>query len=117
MAEKDIVIPILDNDAHKKSGEKEPTFEVKHDPIGQKFYIELKNSEGIIAYTQVNDILDIHHTAVPEEYRGQGLAEKLALFAFEFAKKNKLKVIPSCPYIAEKFLPKHPEYKDLVTNY
>jgi predicted GNAT family acetyltransferase len=114
MAEKDILIPILNNTDHKPDA---LTFEVKHDPYGQKFFIELKNCEAVIAYTQVNDILDLHHTVVPEEYSGRGFAEKMCTFAFEFAKENKLKIIPTCPYIAEKFLPKHPEYNGLITSY
>ncbi len=92
-------------------------FEVQHDPTGQKFCIKLGNTEAIMAYTQVNNILDIHHTMVPEDYRDAGLAKKLAVFAFEFAKKNSLKIIPSCPYLSEKFLPEHPEYRELVTGY
>lgn len=92
-------------------------FEVQHDPIGQKFFIALGNTEAILAYTQVNNILDIHHVAVPEPFQGKGLAEKMSVFAFEFAKKNKMKIVPTCDYLAEKFLPKHPEYNSLITSY
>lgn len=115
MAEKDIIIPII-QDGHKKKEEK-LSFEVQHDPRGQKFCINLGSTEAVIAYTQINDILDMHHTLVPENFRSMGLAEKMALFAFEFAKKNNLKIIPTCPYLSEKFLPEHPECKDLITNY
>jgi len=93
------------------------TFEVQHDPIGQKFFIPLGNTEAILAYTQINNILDIHHVAVPEPYQGKGLAEKMGIFAFEYAKKNGLKIIPTCEYLHEKFLPKHPEHKNLTTHY
>ncbi len=92
-------------------------FEVQHDPIGQKFFIPLGNTEAILAYTQINNILDIHHAAVPDPYQGKGLAEKMAVFAFEYAKKNGLKIIPTCEYLQEKFLPKHPDYRNIVTSY
>ncbi len=97
--------------------EQKNDFEVQNDPIGQKFFIQLGNAEAVIAYTQINEVLDLHHTVVPENFRSKGLAAKMCIFAFEFAKKNGMKIIPTCPYISEKFLLEHPEYKNLITNY
>ena len=113
--EKDIIIRPgeVEND---KPPQRDITMNVENDPIGQKFFIHLGTVEAVIAYTQVNNVLDLHHTVVPESFRGQGLAEKLCSFAFEFAKKNGFKIIPSCPYISKKFLPEHLEYKELVTD-
>ncbi len=113
--EKDIIIRPGEIEDDKPTP-KEITMDVEHDPIGQKFFIFLGNSEAVLAYTHVNNILDMHTTIVPESFRGKGLAEKLCFSAFDFAKKNCFKVIPSCPYISKKFLPEHPEYKDLVTE-
>ncbi|MBI4020467.1 MAG: N-acetyltransferase [Candidatus Aenigmarchaeota archaeon] len=92
-------------------------FKVQHDKVGQKFYIALgEDKEALLAYTEVNDVMDLHHMFVPEEARGQGLAEQLALAAFEFARKNHMRIIPSCPYIRDTFLKEHPECMDLVTR-
>ena len=113
------LIPVRKEDMedNDKPPVKEITYEVEHDPVGQKFFIHLGNVEAIIAYTQVNDILDLHRTIVPENYRGMGLAEKMSVFVFEFAKKNGYKIVPTCPYISQKFLPDHPEYSSLITSY
>lgn len=114
--EKDIILTKEETEASDKPPVKDITFEVEYDPIGQKFFIHLGGVEAVIAYTQVNNVLDLHHTVVPESFKGQGLAEKMCAFAFDFAKKNGFKIIPSCPYISQKFLPSHPEYKDIVTD-
>lgn len=88
--------------------------EVKHDPVGQKFYIKLGDKEAVLAYTEVNNIWDIHQVIVPEEFRGQGIAEKLTLHVFEVAKKNGYKIIPTCPYVKNRFLKDHPEFNDII---
>ncbi|MBI4163115.1 MAG: N-acetyltransferase [Candidatus Aenigmarchaeota archaeon] len=59
-------------------------------------------------------IMDLYHTFTPKELRGRGLAEKLTKAAFEFAEKNKMKIRPSCSYVADVFLKKHPEWADMV---
>jgi len=114
--EKDIIVTKEEMEDKEKPPQRDINFEVEHDPIGQKFFVYLGNSEAVLAYTQVNNIFDIHHVAVPEEFKGRGLAEKLCSFAFEFARKNGLKIMPSCPYLSKKFLPEHPECKDVVTD-
>ena len=67
----------------------------------------LLNEEGAV--------VDCHHTHVPTEYRGAGIAERLCEAAFEYARASGLKVVPSCPYISDRFVPKAIDrYGDLV---
>ena len=58
--------------------------------------------------------LDLYHTYVPEVFRGRGMAEKLCQAAFEYANTNGLTVIPSCSYISDAYLKRHPEYEPLT---
>ena len=90
--------------------------EIEHDPAGQKFFIRLDTEEAVLAYTEVNKILDVHQLIVPEEYRAHGIAEELCLHVFNWAKNNGYKIIPSCPYVKEAFLKKHTEFKDIVVE-
>ena len=89
---------------------------VEHDEMAQKFFIDLGNKEALLAYTEINNIWDIHIVIIPEENRGQGIAEKLALAAFNTAKKMGYKIIPSCSYVNDSFLPKHPEFRDMIVD-
>ena len=55
----------------------------------------------------------INHTGVNPDLRGQGLAEKLVLEAVDYARKNKLKIIPFCSYVSV-YVGKHPEVQDVI---
>ena len=61
-------------------------------------------SEGSIVFT---------HTGVPDPISGQGLASRLAQTALDYAREQKLSVVPLCPFVA-KYITRHPEYQDLV---
>ncbi|MDL2211915.1 N-acetyltransferase [Erysipelotrichaceae bacterium OttesenSCG-928-M19] len=57
-------------------------------------------------------VIDINHTYVPDEYRGQGYAALLLAKAVEYAKEKNKKIIPSCPY-ARRAFEKNEEYQEL----
>ena len=59
-------------------------------------------------------VLDIEHTRTPAEMRGQGVAEKLCAAAFEHARSKSLKVLPSCSYVRDRYLPKHTEAQSIA---
>jgi len=89
--------------------------EVKHDTLKERFYIEINDDKAVLDYTIKEDKIDLFHTYTPVSYRGEGLAGKLVEHAFNYAKENNLKVIPSCPFIPY-FLEKNPQYKKLVVE-
>ena len=88
--------------------------EVKHDEKGKRFVIEVQGREAVLSYTPKGNVLDFYSTFVPEELRGQGLAEEVVKAAFEYAKEKDLKVLPTCPYVSGAFLKRHKEYQSLV---
>lgn len=58
--------------------------------------------------------VDCSRTVTLEEFRGQGIAERVVAHVFEWARRNGKRIIPSCSYIATRFLEKHPEFKEVV---
>ena len=67
------------------------------------------DEKGFISYVKMNEItLDLQHTFVPESMRGQGIAKKLAQYAFEFVSEHDLKMKLSCSYL-EKYLKENPD--------
>jgi len=89
--------------------------DVKHDSAAQEFYVELPEGKALLHYEREGEKLNFHHTFVPPELRGKGLAEEVVKAGFEFADQNKLKVIPSCPYVA-RLVMKNPEWKRLIVH-
>ena len=53
-------------------------------------------------------VIDMYHTYVPQRLRNQGIAAELVKFALHYASEHNLRVIPSCPYIAN-YIATHPQ--------
>ncbi|KAM9990315.1 hypothetical protein ACTFIY_006357 [Dictyostelium cf. discoideum] len=86
--------PIVDN-------EKEGRFEMKFDngEIAHLDYIIHKGGE-----------YDLTHTFVPNSQRGKNIASLLSTAAMNKVKDNQKKVVLSCSYISDTWLPKNPDY-------
>jgi predicted GNAT family acetyltransferase len=89
---------------------------VEHDKQGNRFRILLQGYEACLMYRRAGEEIDLYHTYVPEVFRGRGVAEKLCAAAFEYAKANRLTVVPSCSYISGAYLRRHPEYQSLTKS-
>jgi predicted GNAT family acetyltransferase len=87
---------------------------IVHDEAARRFCAALEGYEACLMYRRAGNTLDLYHTYVPEVFRGRGIAEQLCKTAFEYAKTNRLTVIPSCSYISGAYLKRHPEYEPLV---
>jgi predicted GNAT family acetyltransferase len=77
--------------------------------------IDGKKAAEIVYRMHGAGTIEFEHTEVKPEFEGQGLASKIAAFAFADARKRSLKVICTCPYL-QNWLKKHPEYQDIVTS-
>lgn len=77
---------------------------------------EARFSEGVALLKYHYDgagRLSLDHTEVPPERQHHGVAALLARAAFDFAKRQNLKVFPRCPYVIA-YLEQHPELEPLV---
>jgi len=75
---------------------------VQHCAKSMQFFLPFNNSKkAILEYRQLKGgkVLDMFHTEVPTELRGQGIAAKLCKEAFQYCHDNRLKVVTSCPYV------------------
>ena len=87
---------------------------IQHDQEHHMFFIKLKNSHAHLNYTLVEkDVIEMTETYVPVEARGMGVAGTIVKHALEHAKNERLKVIPSCPFI-ERYIQENTEFEDLV---
>jgi len=80
-----------------------------------RFEIKIDESTAIAEYMITAGKIVLTHTEVPEALEGNGIASRLAKFAFKYAKENDLKVLPLCPYMAA-FARKHPEVQDVLID-
>ena len=88
--------------------------DVIHDRAGSRFCVKLQGYEACLMYRQSGQELDLYHTYVPEVFSGSGIAERLFKASFEYAKANTITVLPSCSYISDAYLKRHPEYESVT---
>lgn len=60
-----------------------------------------------------NDKLIIDHTEVNAEHNGKGFGKKMLMKAVEFAREEKLTIVPLCPF-AKSVFDKTPEISDVL---
>jgi len=87
---------------------------VRHIEDAQRFEAIVGNLRSLITYRRSPGRITFLHTEVPPPLEGQGLAAKLVRTALEYAREQKLQVVPLCPYVSS-FIRKHPEFHDLVS--
>jgi len=89
--------------------------EVIHEKENDRFIIYSEGKESFIEYRLLENEIDLYHTYTDPGLRGKGLAALVVRAAFEFAKENKLKVVPTCSYV-QAFVRRYDEYKELVVD-
>src|SRR5205085_368087 len=88
------------------------SMQIQHDEQQHRFHVETDGGEGELSYRlEGSKVLNLEHTYVPGEARGQGVGDALVLSAVEFARDKGKRIRPSCPYV-RKWLESHPEAQD-----
>ena len=78
------------------------------------FFIEEDGKRlGEMIFSRYPDRILIEHTEVSEALRGKNAGKQLVAAGVEFARKNKLKVVPLCPF-AKKVFERVKEYQDVL---
>jgi uncharacterized protein len=87
---------------------------VVHEPAQRRFTITLGTGRAVLEYRPIGaDSLDYYRTFVPPELRGRGLASEVTEFALRYALERNLKVVPTCPFVAQ-FIKSHPELEPVL---
>ncbi|MBW8771300.1 MAG: N-acetyltransferase [Gemmatimonadetes bacterium] len=87
--------------------------QVTHDPATGRFEIHTEQGTALLDYRHRGADLDLIHTEVPQALEGRGYAAALATSALDYARREGMRVIPSCPYV-KAYIDRHPQYEDLV---
>ena len=86
-----------------------------HDIESQEFEASKGGLRAFITYRSNREgKIFLVHTEVPEVWRSQGVAEKLAEYAFAYIRKNRMRIIPMCSFI-KAYIKRHSEHQDLLS--
>jgi predicted GNAT family acetyltransferase len=71
---------------------------------------------GEMTYYWTSDrLMVIDHTGVEPEFEGRGVGKALFSQAIAFARKNKVKIVPVCPFVVALFR-RDPEVRDVLAQ-
>lgn len=87
--------------------------DVRNHADEQRFEVELDGEQAFLEYSLQAGSITLYHTQVPPVLEGRGIGSALSKAGLDFARANRLKVVPSCPFVSA-YLKRHPEYQDLV---
>ena len=90
-----------------------PTSPVVHNEPKSRFEMEVGGQLAVAEYRRDGDRMVFTHTEVPPQFRGHRLAERIVLFGLDVARRENLRVVPLCSYVAH-VLQRHPEYRKLA---
>lgn len=88
--------------------------DVIHNEADQRFEIRL--DDGTIAFADYRPLTGkvmFPHTVVPPHHEGQGLGSAIAKASLDWARAQRLQVIPACTFYAN-YMKRHAETHDLV---
>jgi predicted GNAT family acetyltransferase len=89
---------------------------VEHDAAGKRFVARVDGGEAELTYLEPEaKVLELVHTFVPEEARGQKVGDALAEEAFIFAREQGYRIRPTCPFVKH-WLEGHAGERELVAG-
>ena len=89
---------------------------VEHDRVSRRFTLAASSGTAVLAYAPAgSDLLELYSTYVPPADRGRGIAARLVQAAVDYARNERLRIVPTCWYVAQ-WLRHHPEHADLVAS-
>ena len=86
---------------------------VENNATAHRFEAVVDGRTAFLNYQRHGGVLTLVHTEVPPELEGRGIASSLARAALDYAREQRLRVAPRCPFVAT-YLERHPEYSDLT---
>jgi len=89
--------------------------DVRHIPDRHRFEAVIDGRVAELDYRPDGRAMRIHHTEVPPQLEGRGVASALVQAAVDHARAEGLTIVPVCAY-ASAWLQRHPEHADLVSR-
>lgn len=90
---------------------------VEHRPDQRRFTADVgAGDDAVLAYEALpGGTLDLQHTVVPPEARGEGVGDALVRAAVAYARQHHVQLVPTCPYVSA-WLKRHPGEADVFAG-
>jgi predicted GNAT family acetyltransferase len=91
------------------------TVDVRHNEAQHRFEASVEGGVAHCDYQRRGNVLRLHHTEVPPEAEGRGVASALVKAALAYAREHGTRIEPACSYVRE-YVQRHPEAHDLLAD-
>lgn len=89
--------------------------EVRHNTTRHSFEAIIEGKLAHADYRIEGQRIYFHHTYVPRELEGRGIAAQIVRAGMEYARQEGLQVVALCSYVAA-FIRRYPEYQSLLAG-
>ena len=86
---------------------------VRHNAAANRFEAEVDGRTCFASYHLVEGVMRIHHTEVPADLEGRGIASRIVHEALAYAESHGLDVEPWCSFVRS-YMRRHPETQRLL---
>jgi uncharacterized protein len=86
---------------------------VHHNAAASRFEAEVNGRMCVANYHLVDGVMRIHHTEVPPELEGRGIAGRIVAEALAYADGHGLEVEPWCSFVRS-YMQRHPDTQRLL---
>lgn len=96
----------------------ETAMNITHEELksGGRYVATLDGHQAELTYSRTSPrLIIVDHTGVPDELRGRGVGQALALYAVEDARRSGWKILPLCPFFKSQAF-RHPEWQDVISG-
>lgn len=80
---------------------------ITHNAARNRFEASVDGALARLEYRVDDGVMNIHHTEVPAQFAGRGIAGQLMQAAIDHARANSLRVLGTCSY-AQAWMQRHP---------
>lgn len=89
------------------------TEQVTDNPAEGRFELAVGGHLAAAYYRRAPGLITFVHTEVPQALAGQGIGSRLIRGALDRVRRDGLRVVAQCPFVAA-YIEKHPDYADLL---
>ena len=87
--------------------------DVRNNEAAGRYELEVDGQLAIAEYRLRRGRISFTHTEVPDSLEGRGIGKTLVKAALDDARRQRLKVVPICPFVKH-YIDTHPEEQDLL---
>jgi predicted GNAT family acetyltransferase len=88
---------------------------VRQNAARNRFELATDAGEALAFYRLHDGVMTFTHTEVPASLRGRGIGSALMRGALESVRRQGLKVVPRCPFVAD-YIERNPEFADMLAR-